>query len=187
MSQQKLLITVIQELERLHIPYMVTGSIAASLQGEPRSTHDIDFVIAMQPHQAPQMAQAFQMPDYYLDEYAIAEAIKTGPMFNLLECTNGDKVDFWLLTQDEFDQSRFARRRLQDLYKKSIYFSTPEDTILMKLKWAQQSGGSEKQFTDCLRIFEVQHSNLDLTYMNTWASKLGISDLLKRIKTEATL
>ena len=48
MSQQSLLKKVIQRLENLGIEYMITGSIVSSLQGEPRSTHDIDVVIAME-------------------------------------------------------------------------------------------------------------------------------------------
>ncbi len=45
MSQQALLKKVIQVLDRAGIKYMITGSIVSSLQGEPRSTHDIDMVI----------------------------------------------------------------------------------------------------------------------------------------------
>ena len=48
MSQQSLLKKVIQRLENLGIEYMITGSIVSSLQGEPRSTNDIDVVIAME-------------------------------------------------------------------------------------------------------------------------------------------
>ena len=42
MSQQELLKKVIQTLEYAEIDYMVTGSVASSLQGEPRSTHLIE-------------------------------------------------------------------------------------------------------------------------------------------------
>jgi predicted nucleotidyltransferase len=48
MSQQELLKKIIQALDQAEIPYMITGSIVSSLQGEPRSTHDIDILIAMQ-------------------------------------------------------------------------------------------------------------------------------------------
>jgi hypothetical protein len=33
-------------LEMNHVPYMVTGSLASSVQGKPRSTNDLDVVIA---------------------------------------------------------------------------------------------------------------------------------------------
>ena len=48
MSQQELLRRVIQVLDSAGIEYMVTGSIASSLQGEPRSTHDINIVVAIE-------------------------------------------------------------------------------------------------------------------------------------------
>ncbi len=44
MSQQKLLKKVLSVLNQAGIQYMLTGSIVSSLQGEPRSTHDIDVV-----------------------------------------------------------------------------------------------------------------------------------------------
>ena len=44
MSQQELLRKVIEILDGTGIQYMLTGSVALSLQGEPRSTHDIDMV-----------------------------------------------------------------------------------------------------------------------------------------------
>jgi hypothetical protein len=47
MSQRELLALVVGELDRLGIPYMVTGSHASSMQGVPRSTHDIDLLVAL--------------------------------------------------------------------------------------------------------------------------------------------
>ncbi len=44
MSQPELLKEVVKALESAKIDYMVTGSIASSLQGEPRSTHDIEHI-----------------------------------------------------------------------------------------------------------------------------------------------
>jgi hypothetical protein len=34
--------------------------------------------------------------------------------------------------------------------------SAPEDTILMKLLWAAQAGGSQKQTEKALGVYEVQ-------------------------------
>ena len=97
----------------------------------------------------------------------------------------GDKVDFWLLADDEYDQCRFQRRKLENLFNNQIYVSSPEDTILMKLKWAKLSGSSEKQIGDSLRIYEVQSKSLDDNYLQSWASKIGVEDLLQRIKNDA--
>lgn len=166
---------------------MVTGSLASSLQGEPRSTHDIDLVVALRPEQAQVLSRAFPPPDYCLSRSSVEEAIRQGTMFNLLDIRGGDKVDFWILTTDDFDRVRFGRRqsRLAESIVISIMVSSPDDTILAKLRWAQLSGGSEKQFHHALRVYEVQYSVLDRKYLNEWAQRLGVDELWQRLQTEA--
>jgi len=66
-----------------------------------------------------------------------------------------------------------------------IAVSSPEDTILAKLRWAKLSGGSEKQFTDALRVYEVQFETLDMDYLQSWAKKLGVDPLLQKLQKEA--
>jgi len=185
MSQQELLKKVVAVLSASGIEYMLTGSVASSLQGEPRSTHDIDLVVLMLPDVAQKLVQAFPAPDYFLSAEAIADAIRHRSMFNLLSLSDGEKVDFWILTDEPFDRSRFARRRTQHVLELTLQVSTPEDTILAKLRWAKLSGGSEKQFTDALRVFEVQGSLLDLDYLDDWASRLNVDELWQRLLAEA--
>jgi hypothetical protein len=66
-----------------------------------------------------------------------------------------------------------------------VSFSRPEDTILMKLRWAAMLGGSEKQFTDALRVYEVQHGQLDEPYLDQWAATLDVRDAMTRLRAEA--
>lgn len=185
MSQQELLTKVIQALNQIGIEYMVTGSVASSLHGAPRLTHDIDLVIAIEPKQIQDLVKAFPGPEFYLDEGSVREAMKREGMFNLIYVREGDKVDFWILTEDPFDRSRFSRRYRESFVGLEIMVSSPEDTILAKLRWAKLSGGSEKQFTDALRVFEVQYGALNMDYLEDWARKLDVGSLWQRIKTEA--
>ena len=185
MSQQELLKKVVETLDHNDLDYMITGSVASSLQGEPRSTHDIDLVIAIQETGIENLVEAFAPPAYYLDAESIREAISHKSMFNLIDVAEGDKVDFWILTNQAFDQSRFARKYAEEVLGMRLKVSSPEDTILAKLQWALKSGGSEKQFTDALRIFEVQYGNLDLDYLNKWVVTLGIEEMWKGLQDEA--
>lgn len=185
MSQQELLKKVIQALDQAEIKYMITGSVSSSLQGEPRSTHNIDIVIAIQKSQIKKLLENFQPPNYYLDEDSIIDAINTHGMFNLIDVKGGDKVDFWMLTDDPFDQSRFLRKYNEEFTGIKIQVSRPEDTILAKLKWAKLSGGSEKQYTDALRVYEVQYKNLDINYLEYWVKKIGIEMFWERLINEA--
>lgn len=57
--------------------------------------------------------------------------------------------------------------------------------LVMKLKWAQMSGGSERQFADALRVYEVQHELLDQSHLDAWAARLGVVELLARLRAEA--
>ncbi len=108
------------------------------------------------------------------------------PRKTLIDLASGDKVNFWILTDEPFDRSRFARRRIADVLGLRFPVSAHEDTILMKLRWAELSGGSQKQFTDALRVYEVQHGVLDFDYLNEWASRLGVESLWQRLRDEAT-
>lgn len=184
MSQQELLKAVIRVLDDTGIPYMVTGSFVSSLQGEPRSTHDIDLLVAIKPDDAYSLAEAFPPPHFYLNEDSVVDAIKRRDMFNLLD-SEGDKVDFWMLKDEPFDRSRFSRRCMQDVLGLEIAVSSPEDTILAKLKWAKICGGSEKQFGDALSVYELQHPNLDIEYIERWVNELDIEPLWRRLQDEA--
>jgi hypothetical protein len=106
-------------------------------------------------------------------------------MFNLISNAKGDKVDFGLLTDDPFDQSRFARRLSRQVFGFRLFVSAPEDTILAKLRWCQMSGGSEKQFVDALRVYELQHGVLDHGYIDRYAGKLGVETLWKQLQSSA--
>jgi len=185
MSQQELLKRVVQTLSGLGVDYMATGSVVSSMQGEPRASHDIDLVVALFPTAIAPLVQAFPPPAYYLSPESIADALRTGTMFNLLALDEGDKVDFWVLTDEPFDRSRFARRRDDEVWGVRLKVSAPEDTILAKLRWAKLAGGSEKQFTDALRVYEVQRPNLDLDYLTSWAGQLGVDPLWQQLKQAA--
>lgn len=49
MEPVELLLHAASALERLGIPYFVTGSTASIVYGEPRLTNDIDIVAAVEP------------------------------------------------------------------------------------------------------------------------------------------
>lgn len=187
MSQQELLNKVIRTLEDIGIQYMITGSVVSSLQGEPRSTYDIDVIVAIQKSAVKKLIEAFPPPIFYLDKDSILEAIDNRNMFNLIEVEEGDKVDFWVLTDEPFDQSRFFRKHVKEVMGVKMQVSSPEDTIIAKLRWAKLSGGSEKHFTDALRVYEVQFEKLDRDYLKYWVKILDVERMWERLLEEAKI
>ena len=184
MAQQDLLIHTIGTLDRAGIEYMLTGSIVTSLQGEPRSTHDLDVIVAIRTQHVAALLAAFPRPRYYLDEGAIREAIRLGGMFNVVDVEEGDKVDFWMLEDSDFDRSRFARRYAEQAFGVQLIVPSPEDTILAKLRWALMAGGSDRHVRDAVGVYQVQQPRIDETYLDEWATRLEVTDLLKRVRSE---
>jgi hypothetical protein len=185
MSQQELVRRMVKAFEAEGIPYMLTGSQASSLQGEPRSTHDVDVVINLSLAKMPVLKNWFPEPDYYFDEDSARDAVEKRHTFNILETGTGDKIDLWMLRDDDYDRMRFSRRMEVEALGIKIKVSRPEDTILFKLSWALKSGGSEKQARDAISIFEVYGDALDKPYMDEWAKFLKVVDLLERVRREA--
>lgn len=182
MSQQELLIIVISGLEEKNIPYMLTGSLVSSIQGEPRLTHDIDLIINLDKKDSDKILSLFTSDKYYISEKALKESLNKKTSFNVIDLETGDKVDFWILSKSSFDLSRFSRRIKIKFLDFFIYISTPEDTILEKLFWSKISGGSEKHFKDAMHVFEFQREKLDFVYLEMWVEKLKIEDLWKKIR-----
>lgn len=172
-------------LDAAGVEYMLSGSLASSLQGEPRATHDIDLVVDIRAADVSRIVAALSGPTVYLDEDAVADAVRRRSMFNLLDSASGDKVDFWLLKDEPFDRERFARRLEVEALGLRLKVSTPEDTILMKLRWAVQAGGSEKQVSDAAGVFEFQGEVLDQAYLDSWAETLGVTAPLADVRSRA--
>jgi hypothetical protein len=176
MSQSELLKLVAATLEDLDIGYMLTGSMASSMQGEPRLSHDVDFVVDLSYEHGKRLVARFASPDFYLDAGAITEAVQYESMFNLLHIPTGDKVDFWILKKDAFSLSAFKRRLAYSFLGSRVITSSPEDTIISKLKWAKLSGGSSKQISDIVGILEVNAPKLDYDYLNSWVLELDLGE-----------
>ncbi|OFY62367.1 MAG: hypothetical protein A3H98_03330 [Bacteroidetes bacterium RIFCSPLOWO2_02_FULL_36_8] len=185
MSQPELLKKVITVLENNGIPYMLTGSVVSSLYGEPRASHDIDFIVAINQKNISKLIEAFPENLFYLNKESIKEAIETEGMFNIIDINEGDKVDFWMLTHTPFDISRFSRKRKEKFLDMYMFVQSPEDAILSKLKWSKDAGGSSKQFNDALRVFEMQVKTLDRAYLKEWAERLDVLELYTAIRDKS--
>lgn len=177
MSQSELLIHTVKALNESANEYMLTGSLVSSMQGEPRATHDIDLIITATSNSIEMFLGKFPKDNYYYDTNAAKKAMADGGMFNILSFS-GDKVDIWALTDSEFDQARFSRKQVVELFGLPLNVSSPEDTILMKLLWSKQCGGSEKHLFDAAKVYDLQQETLDVDYLGTWIRKLNLVDQL---------
>jgi len=173
---------VLEELANAGIDYMVVGSFASSLYGERRDTHDIDLVVVL-PREAVKPLAERLGAEYYFDADAALEAVERGDMFNIIHFESGDKVDFWMLADDEFRRTQFSRRRPVSAWGITAFVEAPEDTVLSKLLWNEISP-SDRQINDVRGILGIQKESLDYDYLRRWAARQGVSDKLSRLLGE---
>jgi hypothetical protein len=181
MEQRAFLFRVVDALEAADVPYAVTGSWASSIFGQPRTTHDLDLILALSVEQAARVAAALP-PPIYADPVWMQAAAALGEFFNIIDADLGVKVDCWPLKSDEYSQLQFQRRRREDLGGHEGWVLAPEDVILSKLQWYRLSE-SAQQLRDCIGVWKVQKDVLDLDYLRQWAARLSLTDLLEKVTT----
>ena len=178
---------VIQELDRLNVPYLIGGSLASALYGEPRATIDADLVTDLHIEHAAPFVRALS-GEFYIAQDAVLDAIRTQRSFNVIHLATSFKVDIFVRKKRAFDDAQFARRTRQIVAtdpERSAYIASAEDTILAKLEWYKIGGSvSERQWRDILGMLKTQSGALDQSYLRQMASQLQVTDLLARATKE---
>jgi hypothetical protein len=174
-SVEKVFREVQLALEAAGIPYMVTGSFASSIHGEPRASKDIDIVIAPTREQLIDFVGRFPDDRYYADEEDALESFARGTMFNIIDFASGWKIDLIFLRERPFSQTEFARRKQEDLAGLRLSVATAEDILIAKLEWAKIAE-SQRQLQDAAAIVRVRGDLLDRAYVERWVQELGLDE-----------
>jgi hypothetical protein len=177
MGPYELLGIIVEILERLQISYLVTGSTAAMAYGEPRFTNDIDIVAGIDDSHVSQLLAELPEDQFYIDDEAIRDAIRHNTQFNIIHPSSGLKIDIVIRKQTSFNDSRFRRvRRIKPGDNYEADFASPEDIILMKMRYFKD-GGSDKHLRDIAGILKISGAEIDRPYIADWASKLETTDV----------
>jgi len=164
----------LEPLERLALPYCITGSVAASVYGEPRLTADIDVVLLLPVQDIPVLRSAFAEADYYVPpEETMREAVArdAGGMFNLIHHKSQFKADIYLAARDPLHAWALEHRRRIDLAGAGAWIAPPEYVILRKLEFLRE-GGSDKHLRDIR--FIVAATPLDRVFIETEVAHRGL-------------
>jgi hypothetical protein len=162
------------ELNRAGIPFMLTGSFASVFYGSPRSTQDIDLVIAVNAAQIRTFLETLPSDEYYVEVDAALEALKRESMFNIIDLKTSWKIDMIIRKSRAFSQEEFSRRRLSNVEGVSLHVASAEDVILAKLEWAKL-GASQRQIDDAAGILKLRGDSLDRPYLDKWVRELGLT------------
>lgn len=183
-----MLLEVAAALDGLGVEYLLGGSLASSVLGEPRSTVDIDLAIALREAAIADLVRALE-PAFFVDLEPAREAVRRHASFNVLHRETMMKVDLFVLGESAFDREQLRRRLSLSVSADSqqrVAVSSPEDLVLRKLAWYRAGGGvSDRHWRDVLGVLKVQRGRVDLGYMRRWGADLGVGDLLERALVES--
>lgn len=182
MTFASLLADVVTRLERSHVPYMITGSIAGSYHGEPRATHDVDIVIDPSDAQLAALVDELEAGGFYVDRQVARAAVADRTQFNAI-ARDATKVDFIIRRDRPFSRTEFSRRERADLLGTPAFVATAEDLVIAKLEWAAASG-SDRQLRDIEAILSID-DKLDVDYIDRWAATLSLGELWASLKSDA--
>jgi hypothetical protein len=175
-----------QIFESINIDYFVSGGVASSIHGEPRSTRDLDLVIEFKPNQIDLLVKTLEASGYYCPAGAVEDLQHgCGNMLNITHTETIANADIYITDNSPFAISQMQRRILVDLDGiPAFWIASAEDIILQKLRWGKGSK-SEKQWRDVLGIIKLQAEILNYGYLTEWAEILDLVVDLSEVLTQA--
>jgi hypothetical protein len=170
----------LEPLERLGLPYCVTGSVAASVYGEPRLTADIDVVLLLEVKDIGALRAAFPETAYYVPpdetlQLELSRGIRGS--FNLIHHASQFKADVYLAGRDPLHAWALAHRRRITLEGGGAWIAPPEYVILRKLEYLRE-GGQDKHVRDIR--FIVAGTTTDQAFLETEIARLGLQGEWRR-------
>ncbi|MDB6038921.1 MAG: hypothetical protein JWM99_2762 [Verrucomicrobiales bacterium] len=173
MPAPELFLLFVRPLNRAGIRYIITGSVAAIFYGEPRLTHDVDFVVFLNGEDIRRLEEYFTSPGYYLppaETIAVEAGREQRGHFNIIHTQTGFKADLYLTGRDELNAWGFRMKRQLEFEGESIWLAPPEYVIVRKLEYFRE-GGSEKHLRDIRSMLAISEDQIDRAQLNEWIER----------------
>jgi hypothetical protein len=173
MPEPELSLLFIRPLNQLGIRYVVSGSVASIMYGEPRLTNDVDFLVFLQKRDIARLHEVFPSPEFYvpLSEVIASEMARPGKgQFNVIHTNTGFKADFYIAGRDDLDVMAFGDSRKMDYQGERVIVAPPEYVILRKLEYYRE-GGSDKHLRDIRAMLAVSGEIINRAELNGWIER----------------
>jgi hypothetical protein len=176
MPEPELFLLFVRPLNRAGIRYIVSGSVAAIVYGEPRLTHDVDFVVFLSDADIQRLVEVFPAADFYLPPVeTIAAEVRREQRghFNIIHLETGFKADCYTTGREELHVWAFRLRRPVQFAGETVMLAPPEYVIIRKLEYYRE-GGSEKHLRDIRSMLAVSGEQMDRPTLDEWIQRRGL-------------
>lgn len=178
MTIYEIVLEMLQLLDEQEIDYLLVGAIATGAWAVPRSTTDVDFVLAAPAAEVDRLLSKLPAP-YQAEPQSLLEPF-TGTMRWVIGVEGTEfKVEIFMQGSDPHHREERERKRLIHLttLKRVAWIPTAEDIVIQKLRW-----GRKKDLQDVDDILTVQGNALDFSYVERWCREHGTLVRLEEIR-----
>ena len=176
MTDASLISLFVRPLNRLGIPYLVTGGVASVVYGVPRLTRDIALVIELRPRDARRFAAAWSAEEFYVPPVEVIEEESGRPAhghFNVIHHQTAMRADIYLPGIDALNAWAFAHKVIRLIDDDEVSLAPIEAVILSKLRYYQM-GKSDRHLRDIHRMLRVSGDLVNRPELERWAARLGV-------------
>ncbi|MBJ7257554.1 MAG: hypothetical protein JHC76_11335 [Akkermansiaceae bacterium] len=172
----ELIDTFIRPLNEHNIRYIITGSVASMVYGEPRLTNDVDVVLDITPSDIAKLVGAFPEADFYLPPIEVIQTeLLRGSRghFNIISQQSMLKADVYLMGADAIQLWGMDNARILEIDNLNVSFAPPEYVIIRKLEFYRE-GHSEKHLRDIAAMLVESDSEINKETLSLYLNQLGL-------------
>ncbi len=158
------------------ITYMVTGSLASIIYGEPRLTNDVDVVVELTPGQSEALRNLYSQQEFYVPPEEVIEieaSRRERGHFSIIHFASGLKADIYLVGEAVIQKWGIENRRLLETGSTPLWIAAPEYVIIKKLEFFRE-GRAEKHLRDIQSMLEISAKEIDLRLLAEKVEQLGL-------------
>ena len=183
-TETNLFLVFTRRLDTLEVPYMITGSVASTIYGDPRLTNDVDVVIELPRALCTRFEQVFPLEEFYcppLEVLLVEIARAQRGHFNLIHHATGFKADIYPVGHDQLARWGLAHARSMVIEGSPVSIAPPEYVIIRKLQFFSE-GGSEKHLRDVAGMLASSDATIDSALVEEHVNRLGLTNAWERAK-----
>lgn len=133
---------LVRHFNKRKIDYAITGAVAASYYGVPRTTVDVDFVVNVSSRERKEFLRSLETVNVKADPRRIQQQLKSGYTVITVEDRLAPRQADLILSKAPIE------RRRGTIMGVKAYFQSPESLILAKLRMIKATLPPERSFKD---------------------------------------
>ena len=176
MQEHNLFKIFTERLKKVGAPYMISGSVASIIYGEPRVTHDIDIIITIPIQLLKNFTKIFPEEEFYIPplDILIMEAQRENKGHcNIIHHESGFKADIYFAGNDEFQLWALRNSVLIDFFGDKIPIAPIEYVIVKKLEFYKE-GNEQKHINDIKSMLKISKDIISFELLNTFLKQFNL-------------